>query len=578
MASSSSSEMIETCSICIDNYNKSTRSEVKCEKCDFKCCRSCVTRYILDSRHEVRCMNCNTNWSRRHLASVFTKSFLQKELKNHYEDLLVEIEKSRLPETLQKMQEEKERQDKYQNFMLDKDKRYMSIKMEKYNLLSQQTESKLKIFLIRQKLDNENLENDEVEKLEQEVIQLKELVEKIIPPKLTELESRKTMIKYEIFAGEKKKEKEEKRVFIKPCPAPDCRGFLSSQWVCGICKVKVCPHCHEMKSQEEQQHTCKPEDVETARLIAKETKPCPKCGVCIQKISGCDQMFCTECQTTFSWAKGTITTGVIHNPHYFEWKKKNGGVDLNNNNNCNDPLNNTQIYCDHIMNIVYNETIQIHSSKKYEYKCNFMIKFSRLLAHTRDGELARFEQAINAENEDLRRSFLRKEFDEIEFKRLVQMKHKNIEKSREFALVLRMFIDVGGDLCRRYKQIYGTLFSYRDESNRYRSHYDKTKVEKVLNDKMIDKALEIHYEVGELSRYVIAQLEEIGEAYNSVALRGFCNEIASFCPDLDLQRKSEKEEKSKLLEEKRKVRAKKIEEKEKAEKESNKDKIIIIEE
>ena len=73
--------------------------------------------------------------------------YTSKELKNHYEDLLVEIEKARLPETLQKMQAEKERQDKYQNFILDKDKRLMNVKMEKYNLLSQQTEAKLKIFL-----------------------------------------------------------------------------------------------------------------------------------------------------------------------------------------------------------------------------------------------------------------------------------------------------------------------------------------------------------------------------------------------------------------------------------------------
>jgi hypothetical protein len=60
--------------------------------------------------------------------------------------------------------------------------------------------------------------------------------------------------------------------------------------------------------------------------LNKEAKPCPKCAASISKIDGCDQMWCTQCRTAFSWRTGAIETAV-HNPHYYEWKRRNGGLE-----------------------------------------------------------------------------------------------------------------------------------------------------------------------------------------------------------------------------------------------------------
>jgi hypothetical protein len=91
-------------------------------------------------------------------------------------------------------------------------------------------------------------------------------------------------------------------------------------------KKKIEEFIGETKSQNgvyKYNHKCNPESIESFKLICKETKPCPNCRTRISKVSGCDQMWCTQCHVTFSWTTGLKVTGNIHNPHYYEWKKNN---------------------------------------------------------------------------------------------------------------------------------------------------------------------------------------------------------------------------------------------------------------
>jgi hypothetical protein len=103
--------------------------------------------------------------------------------------------------------------------------------------------------------------------------------------------------------------------FIAACPRGDCRGFLSSQYKCGTCDGQFCSKCREQKAEG---HECDPDLVATIAAIVADSRPCPSCATPISRVSGCDQMWCTECRTPFSYATGQRVAGVIHNPHYFQ--------------------------------------------------------------------------------------------------------------------------------------------------------------------------------------------------------------------------------------------------------------------
>jgi hypothetical protein len=132
----------------------------------------------------------------------------------------------------------------------------------------------------------------------------------------------------------------ERRRYVRKCPNNDCQGFLSQNLKCEICNSWVCSECREIKGTvRDAEHTCNPEILESVKMLAADTKPCPNCSAMIYKIEGCSQMFCTECHVAFNWNTLRVETGVIHNPHYFEWMRmQNGDVAAAIERNPNDVL------------------------------------------------------------------------------------------------------------------------------------------------------------------------------------------------------------------------------------------------
>jgi len=130
--------------------------------------------------------------------------------------------------------------------------------------------------------------------------------------------------------NELKSKTTEKRRYVRKCPNNDCHGFLSTQLKCELCSSWVCSHCREIKgNQQDSPHTCDPQILESIQFLNNDTKPCPSCSALIYKIEGCSQMFCTECHVAFNWNTLRIETGIIHNPHYFEWQRNRRNNDAN---------------------------------------------------------------------------------------------------------------------------------------------------------------------------------------------------------------------------------------------------------
>jgi hypothetical protein len=208
----------------------------------------------------------------------------------------------------------------------------------------------------------------------------------------------------------------EKRKFIAACPS-DCRGFLSTAYKCGTCQIQYCADCREQKAEG---HICDPALVATIAAIVKDSKPCPNCGTAISKVSGCDQMYCTSCDTAYSYETGKVVTGVIHNPHYFErMKALHGQV----------PRQPGDHACGgwptfHQLPV----TIRSHDLAR---------AFFRLARHVEEVTLPSYTAA---DNTDLRVRYLLKELDEEALKRTLQQRDRKRQKELEIRAPLGLFV------------------------------------------------------------------------------------------------------------------------------------------
>lgn len=271
MSSTTSVSSSATCPCCVEPYNKGARTEVKCHfgDCNYSSCKECVRTYLTGTTNEPHCMKCRKKWDLEFTKTSLNSSFMQKEYRAHRQTILAD-------RTISQIQEY------YPDAIL----------------MNQRRKDEAEAAVVQKEVD-------ELHKLVAEKYR-----------KINEIRTRHT----------KASESAERRKFVMPCQTSECRGMLSTAYKCDLCEKFTCAKCLESIEGAKEDHVCVPANVETAEEIRKNTRPCPNCGCRISKIDGCDQMWCIECKTAFSWSKGTVEVGIVHNPHYYQWMRQNGGM------------------------------------------------------------------------------------------------------------------------------------------------------------------------------------------------------------------------------------------------------------
>jgi hypothetical protein len=430
--------MTEVCLICDYDMNESTRKKVGCEYCEFHACATCCKTYILGETRP-KCMNgsCDKEWSRKFLTRTFGLSFVNSKLKQHREQVLFDKERALLPATQPIVEGIIEKE--------DLKKEALNISLEINRLQRERYRINDRIRAIDENLQNANGTQDV-----------------------------------------------ERPIFTRGCPDGECRGFLSTQWKCGLCSKWACAECHEIKGMtRDAEHTCNPDNLATARLLANDTKPCPKCSTQIFKIDGCDQMWCTQCHTAFSWRTGALEN-AIHNPHYYQWLRSQsvtGEIPRNAGNPCEaEPFNQRTL-----MSMI--ATIDVRHNGKTDpnmkkLKAN-LLKLMENLLHLHHVELHNYRDVdYMMRNQELRVRYMRQEIDEKQFKMSLQRNEKKVQKRTEMRNVIQLLDETAIHIILRFKRHIETCRNYEVEQT-------------------------ILSELDALVKYVNENLAEIDETYGS---------------------------------------------------------------
>ena len=402
----------------------------------------------MDTATEPSCPSCRAAWSRSFLNEHLTAAFRNGPFKLHREKVLVDRERSRFPETQEQAAAYKVAVDTLRP--IDEEIQTLNQRIDTlpskvlHNTLSaelRRTRQQLPFEEWRELPETKRLRREIAEAAKTWAKEEKEFKQRIKTLNRSAREHRTAKARMGlplVVMGGQPAAVTPRAVFIHKCPVETCEGFLNTQWNCGLCRTKVCKDCHEPNT-DTTLHLCDPELVESIKAIRKEAKPCPRCASQISKIDGCDQMWCTQCKTAFSWNTGRVETNVIHNPHYFQWMRENGTLPRGDV-----PLN----MCG---GDALDTRLRALRSSDTENLVTILQRYLRMFRHFQQIDIPSYRRRIETnEGEEMRRRLrvqrMVNEITDSDWKITLQRREKETIKNRERMQILEMYSATGTDI------------------------------------------------------------------------------------------------------------------------------------
>ena len=454
------------CDICTEKYTPEKRKKITCSGCEMKCCRECVRKYLTNDTMiaDPHCMGCRLGWSQSLVYEAVGKTFVTKDINSHRRKILLERNRANIPAV--------------QEYALAR--RDVPKLEEEYNTKRSEFEAELRL--------------KRKEWIEANAWRTKEItrLRRIIDPRW------------------ENRERGERAKFIHKCSNEGCEGFLSSAWKCGVCNTYTCMDCGKNKGtnteDRENVHECIREDVESFTLIKSQCKPCPNCATQIYKIEGCDQMWCTVCNTPFSWRTGQrINGGTIHNPHYFEWARRQGGGQMHRQPGdivCGNEVDNFDLQ--HSLNMVFlnnREAALLIENPVYDY-------FSWLLMrrnHYSDIELRHLNpprEGVDRIDKNMLSDFIVGDIDEEAFSSLLLKIDKKRRFNAEMYSIVETFTVVVNDQILKILQ---TIREHTGGRNLSRDGSTREKLKCMVFETML--------QLLEFSNYLCGNLDKLSVTY-----------------------------------------------------------------
>lgn len=403
------------CQICIEKFNTSKRSKVICMFCKKEACKLCIQTYILTNTiGNPLCMFCKNEWNREFQVINFSDKFINIDLKERRKNMLLARESLLLPNTMSYVIYNKNVEKCKKELLL------LSINKTQYKKqlddIVYKLTSHLTVFdIIKDKL------------LLMNIIKFDEKYNSMYK-KYIESEELHDCIKIVLNASRheyaiNKSENSDKNL-IKKCPSESCIGYLNTNFNCILCNIEVCKKCFIIIVHP---HKCKEQDLLNKKYLDKNAVPCPACGTQIERVSGCNDMWCILCKTPFNYQTGKIITGTFHNPEYDKYRRSTS-LDL-------------------IGNLLYN--------KKLDIVYNF-------IRHNQT-KLERDNYNIDNKLSNLRIKYVEKNISESEWKINILRHDKKYQFIYDYKVLLREFLtscqEINNKYCTKLNKISDDILS-----------------------------------------------------------------------------------------------------------------------